>query len=511
LITGSSGCGKSTFLRCVNGLVPHFSGGEIAGTIRVNGMDPAALGPQIMSRQVGFVFQDPEAQFVVDQVEDEIAFALENAALPRHDMSLRVQAILEALDLVKLRSHRLDSLSGGERQRVAIASALAIQPSVLLLDEPTSQLDPEAAEELLEILVTLKDRLGLTILLVEHRLERILPFTDKLIYLEAGVTGAVSGPPRQVLKEIPLNPPLVALAKALDWDQIPLTIEEARGILQTAGRAKSPRTTAEPAPPLADNSPIQHLQPPILDINGLVAGYNRENVLQGVDLAIYPSEILVLMGPNGAGKSTLLRCVSGLTRSRQGSIRLLGQETSNADVAQICTQLGYLPQDPNALLFADTVMDELLISLRNHNISALDYPPIKLLQSLGIENLAASYPRDLSAGERQRTAMGAIMIALPKALLLDEPTRGLDYAAKQSLVDLLNSWRDAGMAILVVTHDVELAATLANRVAWMEDGKITRIGSPQQIFPRTGRFAPQIAQLFPDSGWITISDDLAML
>ena len=209
LVVGPSGCGKSTLARCVGGLVPHFSGGALRGKISVGGHDPVELGPGGMSRLVGYVFQDPEAQAVMDRVEDEIAFALEHAGLPRQEMRVRVEETLDLLDLAALRDRTLDSLSGGERQRVAIGAALALRPRILVLDEPTSQLDPQSAEDVLQALVRLNHDLGLTILLVEHRLERVLPFVDQVIFLS--VSGALSGPPEAVMPQVALAPPLITL------------------------------------------------------------------------------------------------------------------------------------------------------------------------------------------------------------------------------------------------------------------------------------------------------------
>jgi energy-coupling factor transport system ATP-binding protein len=506
LVTGASGSGKSTLLRCVNGLVPHFSGGVLSGSVLVNGLNPVSLGPQQMSLQVGCVFQDPESQFVMDQVEDEIAFSLENAAIPRSEMQRRITEVMESLKLTGHRHRRLDSLSGGERQRVAIAAALVNQPKVLLLDEPTSQLDPEAAEGLLEILITLKTRLKLTILLVEHRLERILPFTDKLAYLDAGTPGVILGQPGEVLREIPLNPPLVALARRLSLPRIPLSVEEAREMLPVEiKRTDVPpeQDTINPAP--QDNGPHGRADA-VLTICDLRAGYKKTEVLHGVNLELYAGEILVLMGSNGAGKTTLLRCIIGLTRASQGTITLNGNDIARLDVADISRELGYLPQDPNSLLFADTVLDELLISLSNHQRSRVDYPPEILLAQLGIAHLAGAYPRELSVGERQRTALGAVSVANPGALLLDEPTRGLDYAAKRTLVEILVGWKSCGIATLLVTHDVELVAACADRIAWMERGSIKQVGNKQQLFTGDLPFCPQIARLFPGRNWFTVDD-----
>jgi energy-coupling factor transporter ATP-binding protein EcfA2 len=503
LVIGPSGAGKSTLLRCINGLVPHFSGGRLQGSIGVNGLDPVQANPQVMSRHVGFVFQDPEAQFVVDRVEDEIAFALENAALPAQEMRVRVEEALDLLDLAPLRDRDLETLSGGERQRVAIAAALALHPRILVLDEPTSQLDPKSAEDVLHSLVRLNSDLGLTVVLAEHRLERVLPFVDHLVVLSESGTVAASGPPREVLHEIALTPPLVTLGKALGWDPLPLTIKEGRRFSRRVA-LPAPRSEPRRSPRLASE--------PYLQARDVMVGYNGRAVLHDVDLDVWPGEIVVLMGRNGSGKTTLLKSMVGLLPARQGRLLVAGQEVARRDVAEVCRQVGYLPQDPNALLFADSVLQELLITLRNHGLEAdPPVPPEQLLERLGLDDKRDAYPRDLSAGERQRVALGAITVTKPGALLLDEPTRGLDYGAKRVLTDLLRGWRDEGMAILMVTHDVELAAATADRVLLMSQGEIIAAGAPVQVLGASPLFAPQVARLFPNSGWLTAGEALSGL
>ena len=500
LVMGPSGAGKSTLLRCINGLVPHFSGGALQGTLTVDGLDPVRATPQVMSRHVGFVFQDPEAQFVVDRVEDEIAFALENVALPRQEMRVRVEEALDLMDLSPLRERRLETLSGGERQRVAIAAALALRPRILVLDEPTSQLDPQSADDVLHALTRLNNDLGLTIVLAEHRLERVLPFVDSLVCLSQGGSLFASGPPRQVLRRLDLVPPLVTLGKALGWDPLPLTIKDGQQFSQKLSRRDAP----PPAHP-----PTARTDEPYLQARDVQVDYGDRPALRGVSLEVWPGEIVVLMGRNGSGKTTLLKSMIGLLRPRQGHVAVAGRQVAGRDVAEVCKQVGYLPQDPNALLFADTVLDELGITLRNHGLEkAPPIPPQALLERLGLADKAQAYPRDLSAGERQRVALGAITITRPGALLLDEPTRGLDYAAKRALADLLRGWRDHGLAILLVTHDVELAATVADRVVLMSQGDVIASGDPAGVLGASPLFAPQIARLFPDSGWLTADDAL---
>ncbi len=510
LVAGASGSGKSTLLRCINGLAPHFSGGRMAGSITVDGLDPVRLSPQGMSRHVGFVFQDPEAQFVVDQVEDEIAFALENQAMPPPEMAQRVGEALDLLELRPLRRRRLETLSGGERQRVAIAAALALRPQVLVLDEPTSQLDPHTAEEVLQALLRLNNSLGLTVVLAEHRLERVLPFASQMLYLSASQPGLVSGLPRDVLAQVALNPPLVALGKAMGWRPLPLTVEEARAHLK-AVELHPPEEFLPPAT-VQPNTTTQ----PFIQAEGLGVSYGDFYALRDASLSLFPGQIAALLGPNGAGKTTLLRCLVGLLRPQQGRVLVAGQDIAGQDTADICRRVGYLPQDPNALLFADSVLDELLATLRNFSspagrrkkpeaalsTAAVTADPkavaLTLLERLGLSSLAAAYPRDLSAGERQRAALGAVTVTHPAALLLDEPTRGLDYAAKRTLASLLQGWRDEGMAILLVTHDVELAAAAADRAILMEAGTITADGPAFEVLSRSKHFVPQVAQVFSE-------------
>jgi ABC-type multidrug transport system ATPase subunit len=363
-----------------------------------------------------------------------------------------------------------------------------------VLDEPTSQLDPQSAEDVLQALVRLNHDLGLTILLVEHRLERVLPFVDQVIFLSE--SGALSGPPENVMPQIPLAPPLIALGKALGWSSLPLTIKAGLRF----SRALALPHGAPAAPAAAPAAPFFELQ-------RVDAAYDGQQVLRGVDLAVAPGEIVALLGRNGAGKTTLLKCLVGLHRPTRGRALAGGQDNAGRDVAAICRLVGYLPQDPNALLFADTMREELLITLRDHGIAdrgAVD----ALLVRLGLAQHSHAYPRDLSAGERQRVALGAIMVTHPRALLLDEPTRGLDYGAKQRLAELLRDWRSEGIATLLVTHDVEFAALLADRVILLGRGEVIADGPAATVLGASPLFAPQIARLFPGTSWLTSDDAL---
>ena len=500
LLVGPSGAGKSTLLRCTNGLVPHFSGGALSGRVLVGGLEPVRATPQVMSRHVGFVFQNPEAQFVMNVVEDELAFALENAAMPRQEMRIRIEEVLDLLDLAPLRARRLETLSGGERQRVAIAAALAFRPAVLVLDEPTSQLDPQSAEDVLNALVRLNADLGLTVLLAEHRMERVVQYADHVVALSGDeARGVLSGPTREVLPQLDLAPPLIELGRALGWRPLPLTTKEGMRF----SRALAGRLSGEHAAP-PPNRPAATA--PRLALRAVHVRYADQPALRGVSLEVRPGELVALMGRNGSGKTTLLKTLVGLVRPQSGQVWLEGRNVTGASVADICQRVGYLPQDPDALLFAETARDELRITLRNHGLSDGEERAAALLARLGIADRADRYPRDLSVGERQRVALGAVAITHPGALLLDEPTRGLDYAAKRALAGLLRGWRDEGAALVLVTHDVEFAATVADRVVLMSQGEIIADGPPADVMGSSPLFAPQIARLFPGRGWLTVDD-----
>lgn len=496
LVTGPSGSGKSTFLRCINGLVPHFSGGIFAGRVCVNGLNLVRTSPRVISQNVGFVFQDPEAQFVLDTVEDEVAFALENMGIQPAEMHARIDEVLHALNLTHLRNRGVWMLSGGEQQRTAIAAALALRPSILVLDEPTSQLDPQSAEDVLKVLEDLKRHWGLTIVLAEHRLERVLPFTDMLIHVEDH--GVIVGEPREVLGAVSLNPPVVALAKKLGWSPLPLTVDEARSF--------ATQKTLRRDDPLVIPPPYIISGAPRLQAVDVGFAYGAIQAINDINLEIRDGEIVALMGANGAGKSTLVRCLVGLLRPSRGKVLLNGINISKTDVSEICLQVGYLPQDPNALLFAETVIDELRITLGNHHLPVRDEALIRFLSVLGLDGLSERYPRDLSVGERQRTALATVTITEPPVILLDEPTRGLDYASKERLMGILNAWRESGKAILLITHDVEFAVSVSDRLVLMDRGQVVNSGRPAEVLRGQRLFTPQIAQLFPDTGWLSLQD-----
>jgi energy-coupling factor transport system ATP-binding protein len=502
-VTGPSGSGKSTLLRCLNGLTPHFSGGTFDGVVIVAGHDTRHYSPRVLARLTGFVFQDPEAQFVAGRVDDELAFGMEQLGVPAVTMRKRVEEVLDLLGIAALRDREIATLSGGERQRVAVAAALALQPSILALDEPTSQLDPWGAEEVLAALNRLNEDLGLTVVLAEHRLERVVAHADRLTVLAPGGSVALDGPPRETLRQADTDtlPALLALGRRLGWDPLPLSIKEGRAAQRgdaALGRVPTP-VAPDPTPP--GGAPVVALQ-------RVSAGWDRLVVLRDVDLEVRPGELLALMGRNGSGKTTLLRLVAGLHRPSSGKVLVAGQDTTRVHPADIAQTVGYLPQNPSALFFAETLRAELAFTLKHHCRSGLDLEAT--LAALGLGHAIDRHPRDLSGGERERAALAAVLVGGPRVLLLDEPTRGMDAARKRALVQTLRQLREDGVAILLATHDVELVAEVASRVVLLGDGRIVADGGPRDVLSGSLTFTTAVNKLYGD-GFLTPGDILAGL
>jgi energy-coupling factor transport system ATP-binding protein len=482
-----------------------------------------------MADLVGFVLQDPEAQFVVDKVEDELAFALENQGMDPIVMRKRVEEALDQLNIAHLRQRSVNTLSGGERQRVAIAAVMTLQPKVLVLDEPTSQLDPQAAEEVLDTLVKLNQDLGLTIVLSEHRLERVVQYVDRILYLSGNGRAPVLDEPRAVLRQVDLTPPLVTLAKALNWSPLPLTIKEGRRFArkmasnkqfiansqwQAAGDKAQGSRTQLPSSQSAD-SQFASLQSPVsISVQGLRFSYNGHPALQDVSLEVREGEFVALMGRNGSGKTTLLKQMVGLLKPDRGEVQIGGQgnrtplDTRKAGLEEIIQIVGYVPQNPNALLFNDTVRQELDFTQDSHGLPVGDHS--LLLGTLGLVPYADRYPRDLSVGERQRVALASILVVEPQILLLDEPTRGLDYQQKAALTGFLLREKSQGRTIIMATHDVELVAQCADRVVMLGDGQVVVDGSARQVMTESLVFASQINKLFRDPALLTVGDVLKL-
>ncbi len=479
LAIGPTGAGKSTFLRAANGLVPHFTGGSFAGSVNTAGRDTLRFAPRRLADAVAFVPQDPASSFVLDRVEEEIAYGMENLGVAPAHMRRRVEEMLDLLHLADLRDRSVRSLSGGERQRVAIAAALAAGPRILVLDEPTSQLDPQGAENVMSALQRLVHDHGMTVLLAEHRLERVAGWVDMAIAFDEG--RAIAGSPAEIIHAAASGPPVARLGRLVGWDPVPLTIREARRAahahaLPSDGHV-TPRSTGDV----------------VAKATCVSAAYGSSLALHDVDLEVREGEIVAVMGRNGAGKSTLLRVLAGMHAPTTGNVRFLGREPRPGTDVALC------PQEPESVLFTDSAEHEVRATLGARGLPDAAAP---WLERLGIVELAARHPRDLSAGQQMLLATAAIAATEAPLLLLDEPTRGLDPDSKDRLVRFLRSRAADGAPTVIATHDVELAAAVATRVVMLAAGQIVADGDPATVLGDSHVFAPQMTRVF-GPGWLT--------
>jgi energy-coupling factor transport system ATP-binding protein len=505
LVVGPTGTGKTTLLKTVNGLVPHATGGTLHGRVTVAGRDTRTHPPRDLADVVGVVGQDPLAGMVTDVVEEELAYGMESLALPPAVMRRRVEETLDLLGLVDLRHRAIRTLSGGERQRVAIGAVLTVGPRVLVLDEPTSALDPPAAEEVLAALHRLVHDLGLTVLLAEHRLERVVQFADRVVLLRGGHRAPVVGDPATVLASAPVAPPVVELGRVARWEPLPLTVREARrlaGPLRDALAGRCPPPTA-PAPGGST---------PVATVHDLVVRFGTTVAVRHVDLTLHAGEVVALMGRNGAGKSSLLGALTGLTVPTAGAVQVGGRTPHELDGRDLVQHVGLVPQQPADLLYAATVAEECAAADAD-----TDAPPgtcRRLLDRIvpGLDD--DRHPRDLSEGQRLALVLAIVLTAAPPLLLLDEPTRGLDLGAKIRLVEVLDELAAEGHAVVLATHDVELVAEVASRTLVLADGEVVADGPTADVVVGSPAFAPQVSKVLAPEPWLTVgqvADALAVL
>jgi energy-coupling factor transport system ATP-binding protein len=503
LVIGPTGSGKSTLLGAINGHVPHFTGGTLTGRVTVAGRDTARARPRDLADVVGVVPQEPAAAFVTDCVEDELAYGMECLGLPAPVMRRRVEESLDLLGLAALRDRPLRTLSGGERQRVAIAAVLAAHPQVLVLDEPTSALDPGGAEEVLAALQRLVSDLGLTVVLAEHRLERVAQFADRVVLLRVGAPPIV-GDPATVLLDSPIAPPVVELARLAGWSPAPLSIRAARRLAgplrDQLSRLSAPTPSSSQSPMMG--SPATPIA--LAELSGLVAGYAGAPVLSGVDLRITAGTVTALMGRNGVGKSTLLHCLVGLHATTRGTVRVGGADPTGLRGQDLLSRVGFVPQDPGRLLWADSVADECTDADADAGLPSGTTAAV--LARLAADIDPQTHPRDLSEGGRLLLALAIVLAPQPPLVLLDEPTRGLDYATKRRLVAILREAAATGRGVLLSTHDVELVAELADRVVLLADGELVADGPATDVIVGSPAFAPQVAKVLAPLPWLTVGD-----
>jgi energy-coupling factor transport system ATP-binding protein len=503
LLAGRSASGKSTLLRAACGLVPHFHGGEVDGRVEVAGLDAIAVGPGELAAAVGYVAQDPETQVVSTTVAAEIELPLEMRGDGPGDRARAVEEVALALAIPHLLGRAVDTLSGGELQRVALAAALVTRPRLVLLDEPTSQLDPVSGDELIWLLRRLNEEWGVAVVLAEHRLERCLAAADRVVAVEAGRIG-FDGAPREFLDwtremDPTLTTPAARLFSLAGVEPLPVGVRDARRSLGEGGVGAATAATAVPHPGKGSSGEVS---PPsrfslrrrsrndgaALAAAGLWveldSGAGARDVLRGIDLAVAPGQRVALMGRNGAGKSTLLRAAAGLVGPVSGRV--------------VAERMALLTQNPSDFLVRERVGDELPGD-----------PGLAALRAVGMEHAVDADPRDLSGGERQRLAL-AIALAgrldgdgVPGLVALDEPTRGMDRGRKEDLVALVEHLAAQGAAVVIATHDVEFAAEFAQRVVLLGDGVVIADGPSAEILSGGWYFATEVARVLDVPGVVT--------
>ncbi|MFG1801888.1 ABC transporter ATP-binding protein [Micromonospora carbonacea] len=504
LVAGRTGAGKSTLLRAINGLVPHFTGGTLHGTVTVDGRDTRRHPPRDLADVVGVVGQDPMAGFVTDTVEEELAYGMEQLALPPTVMRKRVEETLDLLGIADLRDRPLRTLSGGQQQRVAIGAVLTAHPRVLVLDEPTSALDPTAAEDVLATITRLVHDLGVTVVLAEHRLERVVQYADRLLYLP-GDGSVIDGTPATVLAHIDIAPPLIELGRLAGWAPLPLSVRDARRQASDL-RHRLAGVDPPPATAVTDRAAALTARKIVVRYPGMVA-------VAGVDVDLRPGEVVALMGRNGSGKSSLLWAVQGSGPRHGGTVAVAGPQGTvdpkSLPAGRARRHVGLVPQNSGDLLYLETVDAE--CAQADRETAAPTGTCRALLDQLTPGLPADRHPRDLSEGQRLALALAVQLTAAPPVVLLDEPTRGLDYHAKRQFTEVVRTLAAAGRAVVVATHDVELVAALADRVIVMAEGDIVSDGSTAEVMLASPAFAPQVAKVLAPAPWLTVEQVAAAL
>jgi len=492
VVMGPSGAGKSTLCTALNGLIPHFFRGRMEGEVRVRGRSTREGKVGEFAREVGLVFQDFEAQLFSTNVALEIAFGPENFAVTRDEMERRVGEVLRQVRLEGFEGRQPATLSGGQKQRLAIASVLAIEPRILCLDEPTTDLDPVGKMGIFEIARELKDREDVTLIVVEHETEETLE-ADRIVVLRDGRIAA-DGPAGEILRDVellaesrvmPLGVARFFRERGVVREELPLTPEEGVAEFRRRGWRVSPERHRELV--RADEERESGYGEPLIEVEGLTHRYpNGVVALEGVDLTVRQGEFLAVLGQNGSGKTTLVKHFNALLEPTEGSVRVGGEETVRQGVRKLGQRVGYVFQNPDHQIFSDTVADEVAFGPK---IRGLDEAEVgervsESLAAVGLTGYEEEDPFGLTKGERQRVAVASVLAVRPEVLILDEPTTGLDHAEQRSMMDLVRRLNEGGSTIIVVTHTMWVVAEYAHRAAVVRDGRVVLSGAVREVFAR---------------------------
>lgn len=501
LIVGPSGCGKSTLIRLINRLVPDYYGGIIEGQVFLKEKDIEYMDKLDIVKTVGMVYQHPEKQIILEDVEREIAFGLENFNTDMNTMKRNVAEVISLLALNKIKNKQTHEVSGGEKQRIAIASVLAMDPDIIILDEPISQLDPIGADEVLNSIKKLNTEMGKTIVLVEQRLDKCFSMADRVIFMENGeIIGEGKG------KNIPNNitekyhlPHLTYIFKKAGKTMLPVDVKEARNTISNI--------TFKSYKSIHKNLNSKE----IITVEKLNFSYEKgSSTLKDISFTLNQGEIMCVMGENGAGKSTLFKIITGLISNYKGKIFIHGLKAKDLNIKERIKKIGYLSQNPNDYFGRNTVFNEVGYTLKNIEEFS-EEKVMDILKLLDIMHLKDKNPRDLSGGEKQRVAIACTLVSNPDILILDEPTRGMDSLAKDNLGKIIKGLAVKGKSIVLITHDANFAADYCDSVMLMFDGEIVAKGDAKDILYDSIYYSSQVAKLFKNKCKVIGSEEAIRL
>ncbi|MGK0467958.1 ABC transporter ATP-binding protein [Clostridium sp.] len=521
-VVGESGSGKSTLAKCISGAVPNFYGGTIKGNVSIDGSEVTEMEHGKRASEITMVFQDPESQLIMNKVHREIAFGLENIGVESCEMKRRIFEAMQFSNILDIADRDINTLSGGQKQRVAITSAIVYLPNCIILDEPTSQLDPASAEDVIGLIKKINDELGITIIIIEQRIHKCFDIADKILILDQGEITFLGSKQelynnnKRELHEF--LPNYLKIAKALDIANMPYSLREAR-------RAIEEFTYEYKSSSLSENLSNKD---ELIKIENLSCKYDDNTAIKDLNTSIKQGEFIGIMGANGGGKTTFLKALMGLI-SYSGSVKVLKDSFESGDgsgkranntfvnfsgqykeikklkIKDIARIIGYISQNPNDYISKESVYDELKFTLDNYKIK--DYSIIDdTLKALDIYKLKNKNPRDLSGGEIQRVAIASILVLKPRILLLDEPTRGLDSKVKTMLGEILQELNKNGTTIILVTHDVDFAAEFCSRFLLMFNGEIVGDGNRKQVLGTGIYYTTTINKIFRNSNIFTLKD-----
>lgn len=490
VLMGPSEAGKSTLATCINGLIPHFHKGKHTGDVVVYGKNTRDHTVSQMAEDVGLVFQDFEAQLFSTNVELEVAFGPENFAIPREDIGRRIEENLTYVGLTPFRNRPPSTLSGGQKQKLAIASVLALEPKVLVMDEPTTDLDPISKMGIFDITDRLRQRSDLTLLVVEHETEEVLK-ADRIALLNNGQLIKV-GPAREILQDVELFESLGLMPlgiarffKLMGVANLPLTPEEAEAAYRRAGWtiATDRYQTMVDREQQAEKAMIS--KEPLIRCRDLEFSYpTGVQALDGISLDIHPGDMVAIVGQNGSGKTTLAKHFNGLLLPTAGSITVDGKTTEEQGIFRLGQNVGYVFQNPDHQIFSETVFDEVSFGPRLRGLSEADVQARvkETLAAVGLEGTEEEDPFSMTKSGRQRVAVAAVLAVKPDVLILDEPTTGLDYHEQRSMMDMVRQLNESGSTIIFITHHMWVVAEYARKVFVMKDGRVLLEGTTREVF-----------------------------